>query len=253
VEAPAKAEELAATAAPEADQDQLVHQDPTEIPATPEDPEPPDNPASLLSPSVLRPHQLHANLAPTVSQDLPDHQDPMDSQAHQDRQEREAETQLQDPQAHLDPLETPEDPDSQEDQDSQALPLRANRPLEHQDLQETPEHQVNQEAQERPEDPDRLAVQDPRDHQDPQAAPEMTVSPDSQVQLASQDPVERRASAPSTAPSTEECSSRTELVVAKHINPHIPPLHSPVPVPTDHDCHEILIPHTCTIVFFSWK
>jgi len=208
-------EEVVVIAAPEAVQGQLDHQDPTEIQETREAQELPDSLASHLSLSASRLPQHHASLAPTASQDLQDHQDPPETQEAQDRQEREAETQHQDPQVHLDHRENQEAPDNQEDQDNQALLLRANRPLDHQDLQETPEHQVNQVTQERLEDPDRLAVQDLRDHQDSQAAPEMTVTPDSREVPVNQAVVERRASALSTAPSTVECSSRTELVVAK--------------------------------------
>jgi len=220
VEALAKAEELAATAAPEADLDQLVHQDPTEIPATPEDPEPPVSPARHHSPSALRPLQHHASLAPTDSQDLQAHQDPMDNQEAQDRQERVVETHRQDLQAHQDPAATPEAQDSQEDQDSQELQPRASREeLELPDPQEMPERQDSQEAQDKPEAQDKLAAQDPRDHQDHQETPETMASPVSPDRPVNPEAEARRASAPSTAPSTVECSSRMELVVVKQSEP----------------------------------
>jgi len=227
VEVPAltrEAEELAVTAAAEEDPVPLDHLDPMESQETLEDQELQVSPASLLNPSANRPLHHHASLAPTANQDPQAHQDLTDNQEDQDSQERVEETQLQDHQDHRDHQETPEALDSQEAPDSQEHQHRAREtPPEHQDLQEMPELQDSQENQERLEAQDSQEAQDPRDLQDRQAAPETMVNQASLAQPASQDPVERREFARSTAPSMVESSSRTELVVAKS-EPRLTPL-----------------------------
>jgi hypothetical protein len=210
------AEECAAIAAAAEDLVQPAHQDPMESLETQEDRELQASPESLLSPCAHRPLQHHARHARTVSQDLQAHQDPAASQADQDRQDMAAVTHRQDLQAHQDPLETQEDQVNPEAQASRAHQLKANKEeLELEGRWEMPVHQDSQEATERPEAPDRQADQDLRDPQDHQATPETTVNQASQAAPVSQEVEVRRESARSTAPSTVECSSRTELAVVK--------------------------------------
>jgi hypothetical protein len=140
----------------------------------------------------------------------------METPADQDSQEREAAAPLQDPQDH------PDHPDPTEDPESPAAPVHQEPPPrakevepELQDQLETPERQDSQDpldSQDSPEAQDRL---DPRDHPEdpdnpaPMATPALPDPPDSREALA------RRESAPSTAPSTEESSSRTEPAAVK--------------------------------------
>jgi len=78
---------------------------------------------------------------------------------------------------------------------------------EHQDSQEAQASQVLMASQEH---------RDQRAHQDHQEAQEMMVPQASQDSLASRVMRERRASVPSTAPSTVVCSSRTDRAAKRH-------------------------------------
>jgi len=115
---------------------------------------------------------------------------------------------------HQDQLDSQELQDSQE---SQVHQLRANHScLASQDPRAMPERQDNLELQVSQvpmEVPDQQARKDPLV---PLVNQEMMVNPVSQVKLDQPEARERRESAPNTALSMEESSSRMELVVVKH-------------------------------------
>jgi len=134
-------------------------------------------------------------------------------QDSQDREDRTPLRESQDPRDHPDLRDSPA---SQDNQESQEPPLRAphlSQALQvPQEMLERPDSQEAQDSQEAMEPQDQL---DPRDPQERQEAQETMASPERPVSQDSQAVAERRESAPSTAPSMVECSSRMELAVAK--------------------------------------
>jgi len=190
-----------------------------------------DNPANLR-PRLAQPSSnSHANSAPAVSPDHPAHPDPMETPAVQDSQARAAAAHSQAHQDHparQDPMEDPATQEVQDNQDSQE-PAQEVEP----ELQDQPETLVAQDSQEATDSQDSPADQDkpdPRDHPAVPASPVPTVTPASPEPPASQAVEARRESAPSTAPSMEESSSRTELDAVKHFSLSIP-IHCPIVFP----------------------
>jgi len=161
-----------------------------------------------------------------VSQSLPHHANPvlkdlLDLLVHQAHQEtlepqdsQEAQARMLHP-ASQDQKDHPDLPDSQasqEPQESQEPQLRAAHQCpasqERQEMQDPQDHQDSQEPQARTEDPELQDPKDPPVGQDSQEAMASQASPDNPDPPEVQ---EKRASAPSTAPSMEESSSRMEL------------------------------------------
>uniref|UniRef100_A0A914GXX9 Nematode cuticle collagen N-terminal domain-containing protein n=1 Tax=Globodera rostochiensis TaxID=31243 RepID=A0A914GXX9_GLORO len=195
--------------------------DPRDRPATPETREPQDrldSQESLCPLPVNRPLRLPANRALVVNPDSLGLPDRLDNLEGQDSPETPAEIPSLDLPDPLDHLETREDPANPEDlvsQDSlqhqrQLAPLLLARleRLEPRDSLETPARPAN------PEDLDSPAPKDPLDLL---ASPETTDSPDSRAALDSREEPARRASVPSTVPSTAESSSRTAPEDARHL------------------------------------
>jgi len=192
-----------------------------ESPETQDPPEAQDNPELHLPLHALLQLLHRANHAQEVNQDQPDHPDPVANPAVPDSQAKEAETQLPDHQDHPAPTVSQDrqvNPELQEDPVNQAHHLKAE--LAHQAQLEMLELQDSPEAQDKLELQVNQAAQDQKDLQAVQDNQAMTVI------LANQDPldnlavVETRVSAPNTAPSMEESSSRMELVVVKWMGSH---------------------------------
>jgi len=174
--------------------------------------EAPASPDAHLPPCVLlkpQHHASHAQVVPPAHQDLQDQMEAQDSPDLQDKEVAHLPLASQDQQGPQDPMETQ---DSPEPQDSPELQLKASNPdPASQDHQEMLEAQEVQDSQEEMDNPEVQALQDPKDHLEAQASLETTANPVNLVPPVSLVGLERRVCAPSTAPSMEESSSRTEL------------------------------------------
>jgi len=228
---------LAAAAEAPAQLDPPAHQ---ETPATQEAQDSQEAPASRPRTCAPLPPQPHASPALAASLAHQAHQDQLETQEAQDSPARAVATPLPAHQAHRDQLETQEAQDSQGVQDSREHLLSPSREArDHQDPQEMLEDQDSQDSPDSPEAQDSQEAQDPRDHQDPQASQETMDTPEAQDSQASQAVVARRASAPSTVPSMEESSLRTEPDAKRHSRsfpPH-PPFDSRFPPNFIPHCH----------------
>jgi len=179
--------------------------------------EDPASPVAHLNPCVPNKLLHHASHAQAVNPDHPAHQDPMDSPEHPDSQDTPAASQhqvSQDLPVHQDQMETLVSPEAQ---DNLALQLKANLlPQPHQDhleMLDRPAAPASQEALANPED---LEHRDQRDHPVDPDSPETMDNQVNPATLANPVELERKVSAPSTAPSMVESSSRMEPADAKH-------------------------------------
>jgi hypothetical protein len=171
-------------------------------------------PASPVAPSRRHAKWLpshHADLAQPVHLDHPDlldhpeMPDQTDNPATPDNKPDLENPDQRDPPAHLASPVNPEALDSPVNLDKASQP-----PLEHLDQPETPDHKAQPASPVSPATTANPEALDPRDHPaqtDSLAAMATPDNPDRPV-----NPVvrARRAFAPSTAPSTAECSSKTE-------------------------------------------
>jgi len=169
------------------------------------------SPVALPNPCAPNKPQPHASLVPAVSQDPKDLPAQAVNQVSPVPQDIPVAQRPQESPAQQDPPAQPVAQDNQVDQDSQEPPLNLNPPPPL--LQDQPEMQVpqaaqdNQEAQDKP---DSQEAQDPRDHPVDQDNQEAMDNPVNLAQPVNPVELERRESAPSTAPSMAESSSRME-------------------------------------------
>jgi len=200
-----------------------VAQDQLDLPAQAESPETQDLPEAQASPESHQAHHalhqllLHANHAQEVNQDHKDHPVPVANPAVPDSQERAAETQLPDHQVHPAPTVSQDRQENPVAMDNQASPARRAEDKVHQGQLEMLEPQDNPEAQDNPVETVNQAVQDQKDLQAVQENQAMTAILANQEALDNLAVAETRVSAPNTALSMEESSSRMELVVVKRL------------------------------------
>ena len=185
-----------------------------ESPESLESLEPPEcqgTPESLLSkPASQSPHH-HASHAPLDHQD---HQAPTELQVTPDRTEIQEPQETTEPQETQDPKDHQEAQETQEPQEPPASQDKMPNPMEFSpESQDLPDHQDPPELQETPVPPETMVPPDSQARRDPMDNLDnldRTEIPEPQDSQEAQEMLERRVSAPSTAPSTEECSSRTE-------------------------------------------
>jgi len=168
----------------------------------------------LAKPSLLH----HANLAQL---DLPAHLEALASPVAPDKTDnpdKEVETQLPDPLDQKDPPDNPETPEDLDNPETQEPQLNLKEPpLAHLDQLETmvpldnPEDPDNPEAMGNPED------LDPRDHLAHPETPDNPEAMDNPETLDNLVDPETRVSAPNTAPSMVESSSKMEPGDKQHI------------------------------------
>jgi len=171
--------------------------------------------ARQQSARLLRRHR--ASSARQVRRDLmvsQDHPANLVCPAHLDHQAKtEAPVNLVHP-VHLDLMANPDQTAPEETQESQAR--RAHQSPESQEVQASPDPPDLQDHLDRPDPTDKPEAQDRRDNQAPLDPLERTASPAKTDPLDHPDRPARRVSAPSTARSTVESSSKMEHD-AKHI------------------------------------
>jgi len=207
-------------------------QDLRECPANREDPanqerqEPQVPQANHQRRRVSPPLLHHASLAHKDPQDSQDHPDLPESPERPAPQEDREPTRRQDPPDLEDLPDHPERPDPSERRESQECPPLPSHSLpeslesqEMSDHRDTPAHQDLPAATAHPEHPD------PRESQDQMELPAQTELQDQPDHPDPEAPPEKRVSARNTAPPTEECSSRTELVVERR-QPYEEPMES---------------------------
>jgi len=183
-------------------------------PARTESPEPlvfPEHPASHQLPHASPSRHHHANLAHKVPLAHLDHLEALATQDHLEMPESPV------PMLHpvnLDPRDLPARPERPVHLDHLVMldpQPRASQPLlespERPEMLDHPDQLDHPESLARTERPDQ---QDPKDHPDPMDHPAPMDSLDLQARPAHPEDRARRAFAPSTAPSTAECSSKTE-------------------------------------------
>jgi len=167
---------------------------------------------SHASPS-LRHRASPAHLDPLDRPDPQDHRETLDPQASLEIPDK---THPQASQARRVHQANREHQDSPEPQESPEPPPNLLRsfpdPQDHREMPDRQEHQASPEGQEATVSQDQQAPRDPLDHLDPQ---ETTANREHLVSQERLEAPERRVSARNTVPSTEESSSRTELVAVK--------------------------------------
>jgi len=172
------------------------------------------------------------------------HPDPQESQERQELPDALAPTPLQvhpDPVAHQD---LPESPDHKVPQaNPEFQPSQSPLLLESQESLEKPDHQAQLDLRDPLEPTDPLDHLDRKDLQAPMDLPEPMVIPDHRDRLDHKDPQERKVSARSTVPSTEESSSRTALADKRREQGGSSATRTSAIVSiVDRTCHQMLFP-----------
>jgi hypothetical protein len=199
--------------------------DPKVLPASPVAPANPVHPANQATPANLQlpharpPPHHHANLA---HKDLPAHPDHPDLPETPERLVPPADP---DTMPHPEPPDPEDHPDLPEKPDQLDHPERPdNPPLPSHSLPEPPEKPETSDPLDLPAHPDNpvwtahLDLPARKESPARPESPEPTATPDQPDPPAQPERPERKVSARNTAPSTEECSSRTELADKKFAN-----------------------------------